>query len=348
MKRRLILTISCCLFFGGCKLINAVAKGDTDAALREGTEVAKKGVEGGKKISECNAFANKEVSWEEEVSLGGAVTLAMAAKTKGVYIEMSPELSGSLDSKWATKRPAPGSGPKTELHGYLNGLGKALAASSQRPSIEWKFIVLDDDAVNAFSAPGGYVMVTTGALKAVDNEAQLAGILAHEIGHTAQRHAVESYKSTKKLACYGAFGLGTLTEELGEAVKDAIPVPDNIKNELASLISSGGFNLDKASGKLITFISDKTADAIVSKGFGKEKEVAADTSAVEMMIFSGYNPQEFKKLIQKLPDGGGVLVPHPSNAERAATIDAVVKENQGFIASLKAPAVGSAVKTALK
>ncbi len=348
MKTLFSVTLAVCLALSGCKLINAVAKGDTDAALREGTAVAKKGVEGGKKISECNAFASKEVTWEEEVSLGGAVALAMAAKTKGVYIEMSPDLSGALDSKWANKKPAPGSGPKTELHSYLNALGKALAASSQRPGIEWKFVVLEDEAVNAFSAPGGYVMVTTGALKAVDNEAQLAGILAHEVGHTAKRHAVESYQSTKKLACYGAFGLGSLTEELGDAVKDAIPVPDNIKNELSSLISSGGFNLDKASGKLITFISDKTADAIISKGFGKEKEVEADTASVEMMIFSGLDPQEFKKLMKKLPDGGGFLVPHPSNAERIATIDSVVKENQGFMGALKSPPVGAAVKTALK
>jgi Zn-dependent protease with chaperone function len=348
MKILLSVTLSVVVALSGCKIINAVASGDTNAALREGAVVAKKGVEGGKKISECNAFASKEVTWEEEVSLGGAVALAMAAKTKGVFIELSPDLKGTLDTSWANKKPSVGSGPKTELHAYLNALGKALAASSQRPGIEWKFVVLEDEAVNAFSAPGGYVMVTTGALKAVDNEAQLAGILAHEVGHTAKRHAVDSYQQTKKLACYGAFGLGTLTEELGEAVKDAIPVPDNVKNELASLISSGGFNLDKASGKLVTFLSDKTADAIVNKGFGKEREVEADSAAVEMMIFSSLEPNEFKKLISKLPDGGGVLVPHPSNAERVATVDKVVKDNQGFMGALKTPALGAQVKTALK
>ncbi|MFB2768096.1 M48 family metallopeptidase [Pelatocladus sp. BLCC-F211] len=79
---------------------------------------------------------------------------------------------------------------------YVNQIGQKLAANSTRSDIPYKFQVVKDESVNAFATMGGYVYVTTGLLKAADNEAQLASVIAHEIGHIASRHAIEQMQQT--------------------------------------------------------------------------------------------------------------------------------------------------------
>lgn len=76
------------------------------------------------------------------------------------------------------------------VNSYVNNIGQKLAVVSGRPNIPYTFQVVEDDAVNAFATMGGYVYVTTGLLEAADNEAELAGVVGHEIGHIAERHAV--------------------------------------------------------------------------------------------------------------------------------------------------------------
>ena len=82
------------------------------------------------------------------------------------------------------------------LNDKVNRIGQKLAQSSSRPDIPYTFQVVRDESINAFATAGGFVYVTTGLLKAVDNEAQLAGVLAHEIGHIAARHTVEQMRQT--------------------------------------------------------------------------------------------------------------------------------------------------------
>ncbi len=78
------------------------------------------------------------------------------------------------------------------VNSYVDRIGQRLAKNSTRPDIAYTFQVVKDDSINAFATAGGYVYVTTGLLQAADNEAQLAGVLAHEIGHIAERHLIES------------------------------------------------------------------------------------------------------------------------------------------------------------
>jgi len=92
------------------------------------------------------------------------------------------------------------------LQGYLQGIGQPMARISHRPDLDWKFKVMDSPVVNAFAAPGGYIYVTRGLLAAVNNEAELAGILGHEIGHVTARHSAQQY-SKMMLANIG-LGLG--------------------------------------------------------------------------------------------------------------------------------------------
>ncbi len=82
----------------------------------------------------------------------------------------------------------------TALNNYVNGVGQKLAAVSDRPNIPYTFQIVQDSAVNAFATMGGYVYVTTGLMAAADNEAELAGVIGHEIGHIAGRDAVEQMR----------------------------------------------------------------------------------------------------------------------------------------------------------
>lgn len=82
------------------------------------------------------------------------------------------------------------------VNNYVDSIGQRLAKNSTRPDIAYTFQVVKDDSINAFATAGGYVYVTTSLLKAADNEAQLAGVLAHEIGHIAERHLIEQMPET--------------------------------------------------------------------------------------------------------------------------------------------------------
>ena len=77
-----------------------------------------------------------------------------------------------------------------ELQDAVTSLGNDLASRSERPQLPWSFRVLDDPMVNAFALPGGYLFVTRGILAALNSEAELAGVLGHEIGHVTARHSV--------------------------------------------------------------------------------------------------------------------------------------------------------------
>ena len=83
--------------------------------------------------------------------------------------------------------------PDEALQQYVQGVGMRLAKASERPGLPWHFAVVDVPAVNAFALPGGYIYITRGLLAHLDNEAEMAGVLGHEIGHVTARHAARAY-----------------------------------------------------------------------------------------------------------------------------------------------------------
>lgn len=98
-----------------------------------------------------------------------------------------------------------------ELQAYVSGIGQRLAAASERPTLPWSFKVVDDPVVNAFAIPGGFIYVTRGILAQFDSEAELAGVLGHEIGHVTARHSV-SQMSRQQLQALG-LGVGMIFSE---------------------------------------------------------------------------------------------------------------------------------------
>ena len=85
-----------------------------------------------------------------------------------------------------------------ELTKYVSLVGAVVAQQSSRPALDWKFIVLDTDGVNAYAAPGGFVHITRGLLGLIKNEAELAGVLGHEVTHIANKHTVHAIENSNR------------------------------------------------------------------------------------------------------------------------------------------------------
>jgi predicted Zn-dependent protease len=91
-----------------------------------------------------------------------------------------------------------------ELQRYVNTVGMWVAQQSERPDLPWHFGINDSDHINAFAAPGGYIIVTKGMMKQLRNEAELAGVLGHEVAHVARKHHLKALKKAAVMTLLGA------------------------------------------------------------------------------------------------------------------------------------------------
>ncbi|MFG6446827.1 M48 family metalloprotease [Roseateles sp. BYS180W] len=197
------------------------------------------------------------------------------------------------------------------LQAYVQALGKKLAAQSHRPELDWHFTVLDSAEVNAFALPGGYVYVTRGILAHLNSEAELAGVLGHEIGHVTARHGAQ--RATRQQDA----GLGVLAATVLGAVLEARGV--------------GG----------ATEMLGQTAQGVAAghvANYSREQELQADALGAEYLAKSRYDAVHMVDVIQVLkdqeryaadqaraqgqtpPPAPGWLSSHPSNDERLARI----------------------------
>jgi predicted Zn-dependent protease len=120
------------------------------------------------------------------------------------------------------------------LQQYVNLVGNWVAQQSGRNDIPWRFGVLDDETINAFAAPGGYVFVTKGLYRRLTSEAELAGVLGHEIAHVSNKHHL---KLLKKSSVIGALG-----EAAGRKVEGSDQIVQNLIGNGAEIVARG---LDK-------------------------------------------------------------------------------------------------------
>ena len=178
------------------------------------------------------------------------------------------------------------------LQGYVNRVGRWVAAQSERPGLPWTFGVIESSDVNAFAAPGGYVFVTRGLYALLRDEAELAGVLAHEVGHVIQKHHL---KVMQKSQLIGAGG-DLLARRLGS--KD-----DRVKG----LIGSGA--------------------EIMARGLDKDAEFEADRIGVVLATRAGYDSYGLPAVLQEIghlsADSGAVALlfkTHPHPDERLARL----------------------------
>jgi len=120
------------------------------------------------------------------------------------------------------------------LQKYVNQVGRWVASQSERPDLPWKFGVIESADLNAFAAPGGYVLITKGLYQKLQNEAQLAGVLGHEIAHVVKKHQLKVLQKQQLLNA----GAGWLTDKFGKNDKLA-------KKALANGAEISARSLDK-------------------------------------------------------------------------------------------------------
>ncbi|MDO8374619.1 MAG: M48 family metalloprotease [Polaromonas sp.] len=157
--------------------------------------------------------------------------------------------------------------PDMALQRYVNQLGRWISLQSSRPQLPWTFAVLDDAGFNAFAAPGGYVFVTKGLVERVSDEAELAGILAHEITHVTAKHHLQAIAKTARA--------GLLTQVIGSQVK----------GELAGAVSAQFLSLGRD---------------LYSRGLDQTDEFDADRSGVALAARAGFDPYGLVAVLQQL------------------------------------------------
>ena len=118
---------------------------------------------------------------------------------------------------------------------YVNLVGDSVAAQSERKDIQYHFAVLDSDEINALSAPGGYVFITRAALMLCQDESQLAGVLAHEVGHISGKHVVHIFENEKKKS-----GVASVASDYAPGS----PYLQSLTNNFLVMIFNGGLPAD--------------------------------------------------------------------------------------------------------
>jgi len=181
---------------------------------------------------------------------------------------------------------------------YVALVGNTVAYTSDRPDIEYHFAVIQNDLPNAFSAPGGFIFVTTGTLRAAKDESELAGILGHEIAHVSQKHALKVIQRNKFL---------------GSAA------------EAAALI-------DGRNPAQFTNIVDVATEYVLEKGFDRRLEYEADRLGVQFVYRAGYNPEGLQNFLMRLtsksgPSGWTPFKTHGDPDDRARRLRVFVSQN---------------------
>ena len=196
--------------------------------------------------------------------------------------------------------------PDMALQRYVNQLGRWISLQSPRPNLPWTFVVLDDPGYNAFAAPGGYVFVTKGLIDRCADEAELAGILAHEITHVTAKHHLLAMRKTAQS--------GMLTKLLASQIKTTA-----VGNVVASQFLALGRNL-------------------YARGLDQSDEFEADRTGVALATRAGFDPYGLVSVLQQLrtatPDNplfALSLATHPPAQTRIEQLELAMGKNlDGF------------------
>jgi predicted Zn-dependent protease len=231
----------------------------------------------------ATAEATRPLTEEEEYYLGRAV----AAQLLVVYPLLWDE-------------------PLTE---YVNLVGQTVALHSDKPVTYggYHFAVLDSQEINAFACPGGTIFITRGVVDFVENEDELAAVLAHEVAHINNRDGVKAIQSSR---------LANLAVVMG--------------SEAVASTSSAEF------GQLLSIFGESIRDVftqVVVNGYSQAAEAEADVAGLSYLARSGYDPHALKSVLDRIvasgqESGGGVMKTHPATSERVNNVEKNLPESR--------------------
>ncbi len=183
---------------------------------------------------------------------------------------------------------------------YVNLVGQALVRHCDRKKIPYHFAVLRVSEINAMAAPGGYVFITQGLLDSLQDEAELAGVLSHEISHVTRQHIVKAIRQANLI----------------EGTED--------------LASATGHDMDRY-GRMSDFSIN-----LLSKGLSREDELEADKQGTWLASRTGYDPRGLKRSVETLAakEQANFLLArfnktHPPASARLEVMDRALKQNKG-------------------
>lgn len=193
----------------------------------------------------------------------GASQVLSSAKEMDYKTELTIGESLALDSMQRFGKPV----SNESLQKYVNIVGTAVAANSKRPTITYHFAVLDTPVQNAFAVPGGVIFISKALVGIMENEAELAAVLAHEVGHIAEKHAITSIRRTQFLQGAASITAATMKGDKGKQFESMI-------SDLQSVL--------------------------FDKGLDKNMEFDADSASMETLYRTGYDPRAMISVLRKL------------------------------------------------
>ncbi len=153
---------------------------------------------------------------------------------------------------------------------YVNLVGQALVLNSPRQDITFHFSIVNSNTINAYSTPGGYVFITTQAIKTMQDESELAAVLAHEIAHITEKHIVNEFKIKGK--------------------------DDSITSGITRIV---GGSKDSATVAFQNAV-DKAVDLLLSRGFKHDDELGSDQVAVTLLAQTGYDTMALERYLRRV------------------------------------------------
>ena len=216
-----------------------------------------------------------------------------------------------------------------KLVGYLNQVGNYVASYSDYPDRRYMFAILKHESINAFACPGGYILVTMGALRAAKNEAELASILGHEVAHVGKKHMFNTLREMKEK------DLKNTANQAGAAgakIDDSLRVREREHGEETAAGTMLARYLTGSSGAGLNILQAASAGMtlITEKGLDKELEFEADHEGVKYAIRAGYDPKAMMAYLARLekqekkPKMKNLGKTHPSPEQRIAAIQKVL------------------------
>lgn len=180
---------------------------------------------------------------------------------------------------------------------YVTLVGSLIVEESGRPNLPYQFIILDTGSINAFAAPGGFIHITRGALGLIRNESELAGVLAHEVGHVTAKHSLDELKKTKGI----------------KLASDQTSLSEN--------------------SEVLQQVADKMTEALL-KGFGRKQELEADSLGVAVAAKVGYDPTGLPNFLDSLSRANegnderkGLFASHPETKERIEKLEKQIAQD---------------------
>lgn len=219
--------------------------------------------------------------------------------------QLGADVSAKLREKYGVVQDA-------AVHKYVALVGMAVAANSPLVSHHWTFIVLDTDGVNAFAAPGGFIHITRGALALLKDEAELGGVLAHEIAHVTARHTIKAIQKSK------------------------------IQGMLAKATTRTAF---------LEQVGTQLYGLTLENSFDRGDEMASDKTAAALANRAGYAPAGLGAFLSRLSDRNkglversGMFASHPDTQARLDALAKTIRDQQLTSTAMVQPRYAKAIQ----